>query len=81
MSAAAITSSPSTCPIPRSLRARRPTRVVRIANRGNSAAPPEVAVMPAELWTAIVLFGSLLDERQRRPFAGLDPAVSSITLR
>ena len=35
-------------------------------------AMPEAALLPAELRAAIVLFFSLLDEKQRRLYAGLE---------
>ena len=50
------------------LRARR----ARLAALDPGHPLPETAIMPAELHAAIVLFVSLLDERQRRLFAGLE---------
>lgn len=46
-------------------------RAVR-AEPGVAGPLPEVAVMPEELRAAIVLFFSLLDEKQRRLYAGLE---------
>ena len=49
-----------------------------LARRSRLAAPgvagplPDTAVMPDELRAAIVLFSSLLDEKQRRLYAGLE---------
>ena len=50
------------------LRARR----VLMATPGLVRPLPEADLMPEELRAAIVLFASLLDERQRRLFAGLE---------
>ena len=50
------------------LRARR----LLMATPGLGRPLPDVDVMPEELRAAIVLFASLLDERQRRLFAGLE---------
>ena len=52
----------------RQLRARR----LSMATPGLGRALPDEDVMPEELRAAIVLFASLLDERQRRLFAGLE---------
>src|SRR3990170_1266790 len=50
------------------LRARR----VHLAEPGLAGPLPEAAVLPDELRAAIVLFFSLLDEKQRRLYAGLE---------
>ena len=50
------------------LRARR----LLMATPGLVRPLPEVDLMPEELRAAVVLFASLLDERQRRLFAGLE---------
>ena len=50
------------------LRARR----LRMATPGLVHPLPDADLMPEELRAAIVLFASLLDERQRRLFAGLE---------
>ena len=50
------------------LRARR----LLMATPGLGRPLPDADVMPEELRAAIVLFASLLDERQRRLFAGLE---------
>ena len=50
------------------LRARR----AMLAEPGVAGPLPEVAVMPDELRAAIVLFFSLLDEKMRRLYAGLE---------
>ena len=50
------------------LRARR----LLMATPGLGRPLPDTDVMPEELRAAIVLFASLLDERQRRLFAGLE---------
>ena len=47
-------------------------RRTRLAEPGLAAALPAADVMPDELRAAIVLFFSLLDEKQRRLFAGLE---------
>jgi hypothetical protein len=47
-------------------------RRVRLAEPGVTAPLPEVTIMPDELRAAIVLFFSLLDEKQRRLYAGLE---------
>ena len=52
----------------RQLRARR----LLLATPGLVRPLPDAELMPAELRAAIVLFASLLDERQRRLFAGLE---------
>ena len=52
----------------RQLRDRR----LLMATPGIGRPLPDADVMPAELRAAIVLFASLLDERQRRLFAGLE---------
>ncbi len=52
----------------RQLRARR----LVMATPGLGRALPDADLMPEELRAAIVLFASLLDERQRRLFAGLE---------
>ena len=52
----------------RQLRARR----LLLATPGLGRPLPDADLMPAELRAAIVLFASLLDERQRRLFAGLE---------
>ena len=52
----------------RQLRARR----LIMATPGLGRALPDADLMPEELRAAIVLFASLLDERQRRLFAGLE---------
>ena len=49
-------------------RARR----LLLATPGLGRPLPDAGLMPAELRAAIVLFASLLDERQRRLFAGLE---------
>ena len=43
-----------------------------MATPGLGRALPDADLMPEELRAAIVLFASLLDERQRRLFAGLE---------
>jgi hypothetical protein len=43
-----------------------------LAEPGVVGALPEAAIMPEELRAAIVLFFSLLDEKQRRLYAGLE---------
>jgi hypothetical protein len=43
-----------------------------LAEPGAARALPEAAIMPDELRAAIVLFFSLLDEKQRRLYAGLE---------
>ncbi len=43
-----------------------------LAEPGLVGSLPETAIMPAELRAAIVLFFSLLDEKQRRLYAGLE---------
>jgi hypothetical protein len=43
-----------------------------LAAPGVVGPPPEAAIIPDELRAAIVLFYSLLDERQRRLYAGLE---------
>lgn len=43
-----------------------------LAEPGIAGAMPETAIMPEELRAAIVLFFSLLDEKQRRLYAGLE---------
>ena len=48
------------------------TRRLQMATPGLLRPLPDVEVMPAELRASIVLFASLLDERQRRLFAGLE---------
>ena len=48
------------------------TRRLQMATPGLVRPLPDVEVMPEELRAAIVLFASLLDERQRRLFAGLE---------
>jgi hypothetical protein len=50
------------------LRARR----VHLAEPGLAGPLPEASVLPDELRAAIVLFFSLLDEKQRRLYAGLE---------
>ncbi len=50
------------------LRARR----LRLAEPGAAGPLPEKLIMPDELRAAIVLFFSLLDEQQRRLYAGLE---------
>ena len=50
------------------LRARR----LLMATPGLGRPLPDADLMPEELRAAIVLFASLLDERQRRLFAGLE---------
>ena len=47
-------------------------RRVRLAEPGIAGPLPDAAVMPDELKAAIVLFCSLLDEKQRRLYAGLE---------
>ena len=47
-------------------------RRVQLAQPGAAGPLPEAAVMPDELRAAIVLFFSLLDEKQRRLYAGLE---------
>ena len=47
-------------------------RRVRLAEPGVAGPIPEDAILPEELRAAIVLFFSLLDERQRRLYAGLE---------
>jgi hypothetical protein len=47
-------------------------RRVRLAEPGAAGPMPDAAVMPDELRAAIVLFFSLLDEKQRRLYAGLE---------
>jgi len=47
-------------------------RQMRLAEPGVAGALPEALLMPDELRAAIVLFFSLLDERQRRLYAGLE---------
>ena len=47
-------------------------RRVRLAEPGAVGPLPDAAVMPDELRAAIVLFFSLLDEKQRRLYAGLE---------
>ena len=43
-----------------------------LAEPGVVGAIPEAAILPDELRAAIVLFFSLLDEKQRRLYAGLE---------
>ena len=50
------------------VRARR----VHLAEPGLAGPLPKAAVLPEELRAAIVLFSSLLDEKQRRLYAGLE---------
>jgi hypothetical protein len=52
----------------RQLLARR----ARLAEPGAAGPIPEAAILPDELRAAIVLFFSLLDEKQRRLYAGLE---------
>jgi hypothetical protein len=52
----------------RQLLARR----ARLAEPGITGPLPEAAILPDELRAAIVLFYSLLDEKQRRLYAGLE---------
>jgi len=47
-------------------------RRARIAQPGLVAPLPDMAILPDELRAAIVLFFSLLDEKQRRLYAGLE---------
>jgi hypothetical protein len=47
-------------------------RRVLLAQPGVAGPLPEAAIMPDELRAAIVLFFSLLDEKQRRLYAGLE---------
>jgi len=47
-------------------------RRARLAEPGVAGPLPEVAILPHELRAAIVLFFSLLDEKQRRLYAGLE---------
>ena len=47
-------------------------RQARLALPGVTGPMPEVAILPDELRAAIVLFFSLLDEKQRRLYAGLE---------
>lgn len=55
-------------------RARRQLMARRalLSEPGASGPLPEAAIIPDELMAAIVLFFSLLDERQRRLYAGLE---------
>jgi len=55
-------------------RARRQliARRALLAEPGVTGPLPEAAIMPDELMAAIVLFFSLLDEKQRRLYAGLE---------
>ena len=48
------------------------TRRARLAEPGVAGPMPEEAILPDELRAAIVLFFSLLDEKQRRLYAGLE---------
>ena len=48
------------------------TRRTLLAEPGAAGPLPEAAIMPEELRAAIVLFFSLLDEKQRRVYAGLE---------
>jgi hypothetical protein len=45
---------------------------VHLAEPGLAGPLPEASVLPDELRAAIVLFFSLLDEKQRRLYAGLE---------
>ncbi len=47
-------------------------RRVLLAEPGAAGPLPEAAIMPDEMRAAIVLFFSLLDEKQRRLYAGLE---------
>ena len=47
-------------------------RRVRLAEPGAAGPIPEAGILPNELLAAIVLFFSLLDEKQRRLYAGLE---------
>jgi hypothetical protein len=47
-------------------------RRARLAEPGITGPLPEAAILPDELRAAIVLFYSLLDEKQRRLYAGLE---------
>lgn len=47
-------------------------RRVRLAEPGVTGPLPDAAIMPDQLKAAIVLFCSLLDEKQRRLYAGLE---------
>lgn len=48
------------------------TRRVELSCPGPTGSLPEVTIMPDELKAALVLFFSLLDEKQRRLYAGLE---------
>jgi len=47
-------------------------RRIRLAEPGVAGPMPDAQIMPEELRAAIVLFFSLLDEKQRRLYAGLE---------
>ena len=61
------------CAVDRTQQARQlQARRLLLATPGLVRPLPDAELMPAELRAAIVLFASLLDERQRRLFAGLE---------